>query len=196
MKADYPLFFINSVANEFQKGKKCGDESFTIPHSLFEITEPFIFVEIPYSELNEIKSKHFLKKFRKNTNNSFRMAIIWKTRNIRSLFLLQDKNDYKSCVIYIGDCSCGSRYIGETKRNAEVRWNEHNNPTKSSESSQHLRSNISHCFTWVVISNAPKNAKIRKNLEASYVALWKSDLNEQEDFERLVLFSNGVTLST
>ena len=75
------------------------------------------------------------------------MVITWKTRNIRSLFPLKDKNDYKSCVIYKGDCSCGSRYIGETKRNAEVRWNEHNNPTKSSEPSRHLRSNINHDFT-------------------------------------------------
>ena len=40
MKANYPLRFINSVVNEFQKGKKCGDES------LFEIIRPFIFVEI------------------------------------------------------------------------------------------------------------------------------------------------------
>ena len=31
-----------------------------------------------------------------------------------------------------------------------------------------------------------KNAKTRKNLEASYNALWKPDLNEQKDFERLV----------
>ena len=84
------------------------------------------------------------------------MVITWKTRNIRFLFSLKDKNDYKSFVVYKGDCSCGSRYIGETKRNAEVRWNEHNNPTKSSEPSKHLRSNINHYFTWAVISNAPK----------------------------------------
>ena len=62
-----------------------------------------------------------------------------------------------------------------------------------SEPSKHLRSNINHYFTWAVISNAPKNAKTRKNLEASYIALWKPDLNEQKDFERLVLFRNGVT---
>ena len=103
---------------------------------------------------------------------------------------MKDKNDYKSCVIYKGDCSCGSRYIGETKRNAEVRWNEHNNPTKSSEPSKHLRSNINHYFTWAVISNAPKNAKTRRDLEASYTALWKPDLDKQKDFERLVLFRN------
>ena len=74
-KADYPLRFINSVVNEFQKGKECGDESFIIPTSLFEIAEPLIFVEIPYCELNEIKSKHFLKKFHRFTNNSFGMVI-------------------------------------------------------------------------------------------------------------------------
>ena len=75
MKADYPLHFINSVVNEFQKGKECRDESFMISNSLFEIAKPLIFVEIPYCELNEIKSKHFLKKFHKFTNNSFRMVI-------------------------------------------------------------------------------------------------------------------------
>ena len=97
------------------------------------------------------------------------------------------------CVIYKGDCSSGSRYIGETKCNKKVRWKEHNNPTKNSEPSKHLRSNINHYFTWAVISIAPKNAKTRKNLEASNIALWKPDFNEQKDFERLVLFRNGVT---
>ena len=38
-----------------------------------------------------------------------------------------------------------------------------------------------------------KNAKTNKNLEASYIALCKPDLNKQKDFERLVLFKNGVT---
>ena len=72
----------------------------------------------------------------------------------------------KKCnLIYKGVCPCGSRYIGETKLNAEVRWREHNNPTKSSEPSKHLRRNTNHCFTWTVVSNAPKNAKTSKNME-------------------------------
>ena len=100
-KTNYPLRFINSVVNEFQKGKKCGDESFIVPPSFLEITKPFIFVEIPYCELNEIKSKHFLKKFHKFTDNSFRIVITWKTTNIRSLFPLKDKNDYKSCIVFV-----------------------------------------------------------------------------------------------
>ena len=53
MKTDYPLRFINSVVNAFEKGKECGDESFIIPRSLFEITKPFIFVEMPCCELNQ-----------------------------------------------------------------------------------------------------------------------------------------------
>ena len=62
MKADYPLRFIDSVVNEFQKGKECGDKCFIIPPSLFEITKPFIFIEMHYCKFNEIESKHFLKK--------------------------------------------------------------------------------------------------------------------------------------
>ena len=108
MNVDYPLHFINSIVNEFQKGKECGDESFIIPTSLFGIAKPLTFVEIPYCELNEMKSKHFLKKFHKFTSNSFRMVITWKIRNMRSLFPLKDESDYKLCDIYKGDCSCGS----------------------------------------------------------------------------------------
>ena len=57
VKADYPLRFINSVVNEFQNGNECGDESFIISISLFEIeiAKPFIFVEIPGCQRNEIK---------------------------------------------------------------------------------------------------------------------------------------------
>ena len=54
MKADYPLRFISIVVNEFQQGKECRDESFVFPLGLFEITKPFISIEIPYNELNEI----------------------------------------------------------------------------------------------------------------------------------------------
>ena len=74
-----------------------------------------------------------------------------------------------------------------------IRWNEHDNSTKNSEPLKNLQNNINHCFTWTVISNTPKNAKASENLEVSYIALWKTDLNEEKNFERLVLFRNGVT---
>ena len=147
MKADYPLRFINSVINEFHKGKNYGDESFITLSNLFGIAETFVSIEIPYCELNEIKLKHFLNKLQKFTNDSVSVVIMQKTRNILSLFPLKDKNNYKSCVIYKEDCSCVSSYIGQTKRKANATWNEHNNPNKSSKPSKHLPNNIDHCFT-------------------------------------------------
>ena len=44
------------------------------------------------------KSKHFLNKFHKCTDDGFGIATTWKTRNIRSLFHLQNKNDYKPAL--------------------------------------------------------------------------------------------------
>ena len=93
----------------------------------------------------------FWKKKNKFTDDVLRIAITSKTRNILTLFALKDKNNYKSRIIYKRTCSCGSPYIVETKCNAEVRWNEHNNPTKNSSLSKHLQNNINHCFTWTNI---------------------------------------------
>ena len=39
---------------------------------------------------------------------------------------------------------------------------------------------MDHCFSWTIILDAPRNAKTKKNLEASYCS--KLDLNEQKDF--------------
>ena len=44
----------------------------------------------------------------------------------------------------------------------KLRWNEHNNPNKSAESSRDLQSNMNHYFTWGVISNAPKMVRPRR----------------------------------
>ena len=114
-----------------------------------------------------------------------------KTRNTQSLFPLKDKNDYKSSVIYSGVRACGSRYISETKFNVEVIWDEHKNPIMSSELSKHRQRNINHCLYWLSFQILQKNVKTRKNLEASYITLWRTDLNEQKEFERL-FFSEMV----
>ena len=181
LKADYPLRFINSVVNEFQKGKECGDESFIIPPSLFENTKPFIFTEIPYCEPNKIKSKRFLKIFHKFTNNSL-VTIL--DSSIRSLFSLQDKKNYKSCVIYKGVCSCGMQKLDGMKIIIQRKVQNHQNTFDATSTT------VLHGLSFQMLQ---KNAKNRKKLEASYIALWKPDLNEQKYFERLVSFRNGAT---
>ena len=78
-------------------------------------------------------------------------------------------------------------------RNAETRWNEHNNPTNKSEPAIHLNKNIEHSFTWDILSIAPKNDRKRRILEAYYIGKIKPCLNEQVTSHTLNLFRNGVT---
>ena len=83
--------------------------------------------------------------------------------------------------------------MGETKRNVKTRWNEHENPNKDSEPAKHLRKFPDHKFDWKILFTAPTNAKLRKILESSMIALKQPSLNEQLDFDQLILFRNGVT---
>ena len=97
------------------------------------------------------------------------------------MFHLKDKNPHPACNIYEGTCSCSTNYIGETKKNVETRWNEH------------LRDFPDHKFDWKILLKAPKNTNLRKVLESSIIALKRLSLNEQLNFDQLILFRNGVT---
>ena len=112
---------------------------------MFEITKTFISLEILHRELNQTNSIYFLKKFHDFINDVFRVVITLKNRNVWYLFSLKDKSDYESSDINKGYFSCGTRYIGETKRKAEVKWNWHINPSKNSEPLKYLGNNLDHC---------------------------------------------------
>ena len=53
------------------------------------------------------------------------------TKKMRNLFCLKSKPPppppphQASCAIYEGVCACKENYIGEMKRNVEIRWEEH-----------------------------------------------------------------------
>ena len=106
---------------------------------------------------------------------------------------MKDKNPHPACKTYEGICSSSANYIDETKRNVETRWNEHENLNKHSEPAKHLREFPDHKFDWKILLTAPTNAKLRKILESSMIALKQPSLNEQLDFDKLILFRNGVT---
>ena len=101
-------------------------------------------LKLPFSQNNEIKSKHFLKKVHYFTKNNFDIAISWETRKMQTH--LKDKKLYPACKIYYGVCECGEDYIGETKRNTITRWSEHDNATIDSEPARHLNKHINHVF--------------------------------------------------
>ena len=79
-------------------------------------------------------------------------------------------------------------------RNAQLRWNEHENGTdKNSECAKHLNENNKHEFKWSILSLAPKISFKGKILEASFIETLNPILNNQLNSEILKLFRNGIT---
>ena len=72
-----------------------------------------------------------------------------------SLFPLKVPIAHKAKVIYKGICTCKEFNIGETKRNSDVRWNEHCSLEKSSEVGGHHLVNTDHNISWKIIAKAP-----------------------------------------
>ena len=188
LNAGYPKRFIMSVINDFDNKK---DNEMIIPEWLFN-PKPSLAIFLPYSPENEIFVKRFLTKLNTFTNDACLFMIIWRTRNIKSLFSTKDKVSHTSNVIYSGQCSCGESYIGETDRNVDIRWKEHNNPSHRSNPSKHLTNNIFYEFQWKTIEIAPRNISKRKILEAFFISRYKPKLNNQFEMRQLLLFKNGI----
>ena len=68
-----------------------------IPPQLFQIPKKILFLQLPFCEANEKRSKSFLNKFYNFTNENFKLIIRWKTRNLKSLSLLKGKR-FTSCM--------------------------------------------------------------------------------------------------
>ena len=85
-------------------------------------------------------------------------------------------------------CTFNENYTGETKRNIEIRWENHLDINKISEPSRYLKSNLTHAFRWKVLITATINDRIRKNLDPSFIALSRTSLHEQIDAKKLLLF--------
>ena len=195
IKAGFPEKFVESVIRNFLEKEENKEEDLPlIPSFFFEEQPPFLLIELPYCSENERLSKHFIRKIKSFLDTEYTVVIKWITRKVQTLFSLKSKNPHPACKIYQGVCNeCGHSYIGETRRNVEVRWKEHIDPKGKSEPALHLQQNPSHSFTWSVFMNASQNTRIRKNLEASIVAFLKPKLNNQLESKKLVLFRHGVT---
>ena len=67
-----------------------------IPSQLFEIPKKILFLQVPFCEANEKRSKSFWNKFYNFTKEKLKLIIRWKTQNLKSLFPLKDKDLHPS----------------------------------------------------------------------------------------------------
>ena len=96
-KANFPRRFINSVVVQFNNStynnnERNEEDEMITPPQLFEIPKKMLFLQVPFCEANEKRSKSFLNKFYNFTNEKFKLIIRWKTRNFKSLFPLKHKD--------------------------------------------------------------------------------------------------------
>ena len=102
----YPLPFIDNIIRTFKERNivdqnnetNDNDDKPLLPTYFFEVNKRFILLKLPFRQNNEIKSKHFLKKFHhftKNYNNNNK-----KNKN-KSLILqsVGKQGKYKLCFI-------------------------------------------------------------------------------------------------
>ena len=78
-------------------------------------------------------------------------------------------------------------YVGETKRNTEVRWREHCSTKKTFEVGDYLLLNPGHTVNWEILTNAPKQVNKRKILEAFYIWTLQPALNNHLNTKRTLL---------
>ena len=189
--AGYPKRFIEKQIESFTGIKK----EPIIPNWLFEEkteTTQKVFIKISYCPKNESHIRKVIAKFNEFTNNKLQLDYTWKTTELRLLFRLKDKITHVSNVIYKGECSCGDTYIGKTKRNAVIRWKEHNSNNQKSEPSNNLVQNPDHEFNWSILARAPQDNRKRVIL-AYFITSQKPSLNDQKGIKSLFLFRNGIT---
>ena len=139
--------------------------------------------------------KRIICKLEQYTNYKIKFRYSRKKRKLRYLFQLKDPLVHKVNVINKGACTCKEFYIGKTKRNSEIRWNEHCSLKKSSEVGNHLLVNSDHNIIRQIIAKAPVQTFKRKILEAFYISKINQHLIRilKKDIKIRHLFRNRIT---
>ena len=142
--------------------KSSEKDDFIIHPSLFEIPKKVVLVEIPYYPKNKAFSKQFIKKFDELADGLYDIRVKWVTKKVKQLFKIKIKNPHPSCVIYEGTSVCTETYLGETRRNAIIRWDGNEDPKKETEQGKHFINHPYHLFFRKFLLPAASNNHVRK----------------------------------
>ena len=107
--------------------------------------------------------------------------------------MLKDHVVHKANAFYKGTCSGSKLYVGEAKRNTEVRWKEHCSPKKTSEVGEYWLMNAGHTVNWEILTNAPKQVNKQKILDVFYIRTLQPTRNNKLNTKGILIFRNGIT---
>ena len=187
LRNEYPSGFIDKYIRQFLN-KKFAPRTPFIQNNL---SKYFLF-KLPYlgnishhveKELKELIHKHL-------PDTRFRFVLV--TKNLKQQLHFKDLQPQllRSNVVYRLNCSCGSFYIGQTRRNLVKRLDEHQT-SLNSEACNHLHSNPNHRVDFnntQSLTSSPDKSKLLI-LESLYIQQLKSSLNLDSKSVPLRLFN-------
>ena len=149
---------------------------------------------LEYLFLNQMNIMHWnlSESWKVYKSKVYLFVIVWKSRNIRSLFNIKNKRGHISSVVYEGKCNCGEYYIGEIGQNVSIKWDEYSDTGKNSESAKHLYQFPEHKFNWKILRRVPNKVRQRKIHDAYYIMCLCPTLNNWLELISLTLIRNGV----
>jgi len=122
----------------------------------------------------------------------FQFRFIHETNKLKKSFTYKDKQNHlrRSSVVYKLTCTCGSNYIGQTRRNLITRINEHKFDQRS-EVCKHLLANPTHRFNFKQpeILGSIVGQKELHLLESLLIQQYQPDLNVDGSSIPLLLFN-------
>ena len=198
LKNGYPLRFINSQIRRLFKTKQKLDCTSPTNSSTTKIKPHRIFLRLPFIGHHSTHLEKELKTFyHRHLSDMVNLNVIHKTFSIGDLFRHKENQPlmYRNNVVYKLTCSCGSTYIGQTRRNLQLRMNEHNpkfKHTQETDVTKHLLENPGHTinFDQPQILTSACNTKELLIKETILIQQEKPDINVDLTSIPLYIFNN------
>jgi len=109
-----------------------------------------ISMRLPYlGEISYVVRREMQRLVHRCAITPFQFRYVHESNKLKKSFTCKDKQNHlrRSSVVYKLTCTCGSNYIGQTRRNLITRINEHKFDQRS-EVCKHLLTNPTHRFNF------------------------------------------------
>ena len=194
---EYPISFIQNQIRQFLN-KKFNPKSIPKADSTSQKPVPRLIIRLPFVGNSSLHLEKELKSFfRRKLSDKFILNIVHNCYAISNMFKHKDKQPllYRNNVVYKLSCSCGSVYIGQTRRNLQSRMDEHNPLAKHQQQSdviKHLSENPSHSIDFSkpqILASAynPKELLIKETI---LIQQHRPDINSDTSSHPLYVFNN------